>query len=202
MSRHDSKSEQSQVLFNGGKMGKTQGLAVSGRLVDGEADLGHGVDFTKTMKLTLDDVLALLKTITMNAPLRSLEATQKKKQAIAELELKGGFHLIQHELQKALARSYEEMTTVDPEETNRALFHREVRRAIRQGDQTLTVFIEKPNLKQPEMIVNPPENLVDKLTYYMGAYDENMRLKASPDIRISAFELASASEPGTGIEFN
>lgn len=201
MSTHNSTSEQSQVLFNGKKMGATQGASLSGNLVGGEVDLGHGVDFTKTMKLTLNDVLSLLKTITMNAPLRSLEATQKMNQAISELKMKGGFHLIQHELQKSLDRSSEEMSTIDPEESPRELFHRHVRRAIRKGDQTLTVYVELPGYKKPEMIVNPPENLVDKLTYYMGAYDEKMRMKSAPEIRITSFEVAGPNESSTGIKF-
>lgn len=194
--------EGTEALIHGQKMGKTQGLAVSGKLVDGEADLGHGVDFTSAMQLSLEDVLELLKTITRNIPLRSVESVHKVNVAIAELKMKSGFHLIQHEIQKSLNRKAEEMNTIDPEESPRELFHRHVRRAIRKGDQTLTVFVELPGYKKPEMIVNPPENLIDKLTYYMGAYDENMRLKSTPEIRITAFEVAGPNESGTGIQFN
>lgn len=91
-----------EALIHGQKMGKAQGLAVSGKLVDGEADLGHGVDFTSAMQLSLEDVLELLKTITRNIPLRSVESVHKVNVAIAELKMKSGFHLIQHELQKSL----------------------------------------------------------------------------------------------------
>lgn len=202
MSNHVPKSDQHRVLFNQKEIGPIQGLSLSGDLTNGEVDLGHGVDFSSTTNLTLGDVLALLKTITRNSPLRSVESVHKVNVAIAELKMKSGFHLIQHELQKSLDRSSVEMSTIYPEESPRALFHREVRRAIRKGNQTLTVFIEMPSLKQPEMIVNPPENLVDKLTYYMGAYDENMRLKSTPEIRITAFEVADPNEPGVGIRFS
>lgn len=202
MSTHDPKSDQHLVLFNQKEMGPIQGLSLSGDLTNGEVDFGHGVDFSSTTNLTLGDVIALLKTITRNAPLRSVESVHKVNVAIAELKMKSGFHLIQHELQKSLDRSSEEMSTIYPEESPRSLFHRHVRRAIRKGNQTLTVFVEMPSLKQPEMIVNPPENLVDKLTYYMGAYDEQLRLKSAPEIRIRAFEVAGPNESGTGIEFN
>lgn len=94
--------EGTEALINGQKIGKTQGLAVSGKLIDGEADLGHGVDFTSAMQLSLEDVLELLKTITRNIPLRSVESVHKVNVAIAELKMKSGFHLIQHELQKSL----------------------------------------------------------------------------------------------------
>lgn len=202
MRTHDPKSDQHRVLFNQKEMGRIQGLSLSGDLTNGELDLGHGLDFTSTTSLTLDDVLALLKTITRNAPLRSVDSVHKVNVAIAELKMKSGFHLIQHELQKSLDRSSEEMSTVDPEESPRELFHRHVRRAIRKGDQTLTVFVEMPSLRQPEMIVNPPENLIEKLTYYMGAYDENMRLKAAPEIRIKSFQIRGDGDALSGIEFN
>lgn len=202
MSTCDPKSEQNSVLFNQKEMGRIQGLSLSGDLTNGELDLGHGVDFTSTMQLSLEDALELLKTITRNAPLRSVDSVHKVNVAIAELKMKSGFHLIQHELQKSLDRKTEEMNTIDPEESPRELFHRHVSRAIRKGDQTLTVFVELPFYKKPEMIVNPPENLVEKLTYYMGAYDENMRMKSKPEIRIRAFEVAGPNDSGTGIEFN
>lgn len=202
MSTHNSTSEQSQVLFNGKKMGAIQGASLSGNLVGGEVDLGHGVDFTKTMGLTLDDVLALLKTITTNAPLRSLEATQKTNQAIAELKMKGGFHLIQHELQKALEPSSDDTHTIDSDSSNLELFERYLRGAIKDGDSTLTVYVDMPSLEKPERIINPSENLLEKLNYYKTAYDEDMRLIAVPEVRIARFEITRRDGITSGIEFN
>lgn len=41
-----------------------------------------------------------------------------------------------------------------------------------------------------ETIINPIENIDAKLTYYMQAYDEDLRLKANKDIQIVNFTFA------------
>lgn len=48
----------------------------------------------------------------------------------------------------------------------------------------VAVAIELPNTDAPEVIINPPENLENKLRYYIEAYDDHMKLKANPEVRI------------------
>lgn len=163
----------------------------------------HVIDpplFSKRQQLSLADVISHLETITRNAPLRSVEATDKTNEALASLRFHSGYHLILHELRKVRPDSTE-MKMIDPEESNKDLFIRHVREAIDKGNQTLTVYIESPQLTEREMIVNPPLNLKEKLSYYMTAYDDHLRLKVSKDIRIRAFELAGPNASGSGIEF-
>lgn len=52
----------------------------------------------------------------------------------------------------------------------------------------VAVKIETEGSSQPEIIINPYDNIEDKLTYYMNAYDENLTLiaaKGKKDIRIT-----------------
>lgn len=51
--------------------------------------------------------------------------------------------------------------------------------------QGIAVFISMPWLNKPEVILNPQENLEEKRTYYLDAYDENMRLKSNENIKIT-----------------
>ncbi|MGV9027461.1 hypothetical protein ACN9TE_11080 [Lactococcus lactis] len=54
-------------------------------------------------------------------------------------------------------------------------------------DKVLTVWIETPDMTARELIVNPFENLQAKYDYYDKAYDDNLNLKANPDIFISTY---------------
>ncbi|MBA4293777.1 hypothetical protein C0431_12515 [bacterium] len=173
---------------------------LDGKINQSEIHVIHPPLFSKRQQLSLADVISHLETITQNAPLRSVEATDKTNEALASLRLHSGYHLILHELRKARPDSTE-MKMVDPKESNKDLFMRHVRQAIDKGDQTLSVYIESPQLAESEMIVNPPLNLREKLAYYMTAYDDELRLKVNNDIRIRAFELAGPSSSGLGIEF-
>lgn len=62
-------------------------------------------------------------------------------------------------------------------------------------DKVLTVWIETPDMIARELIVNPFENLQAKHDYYDKAYDDNLNLKANPDIFISTY-----STDGTIVE--
>ncbi len=61
---------------------------------------------------------------------------------------------------------------------------------ISQEDKVLTVWIETPDMTARELIVNPFENLQAKHDYYDKAYDDNLNLKANPDIFIAAYSIA------------
>lgn len=58
---------------------------------------------------------------------------------------------------------------------------------IPKEDKVLTVWIETPDMVARELIVNPFENLQAKHDYYDKAYDDNLNLKANPDIFISTY---------------
>lgn len=54
----------------------------------------------------------------------------------------------------------------------------------RLGGITFTAVIKAPDLPKPELIVNPTTNLLAKRDYYDAAYNDDMELKAKPDIKI------------------
>ena len=53
----------------------------------------------------------------------------------------------------------------------------------------LQVLIDMPGFESPEMITNPPENIVKKMEYYNSTYDENCNHKHAPGIRIIAVTI-------------
>lgn len=67
---------------------------------------------------------------------------------------------------------------------NKIEFTRILEAAIKEECEYVTVFVQMPDLPLPEMITNPIENIPMKLEYYESAYDEQMRLKAKPEIMI------------------
>lgn len=56
--------------------------------------------------------------------------------------------------------------------------------AKKNNAQYVGVRIKVPNMKKAETILNPKENFDKKLEYYLNAYDDNLKLKANPDIII------------------
>lgn len=56
--------------------------------------------------------------------------------------------------------------------------------------KTLAVWIETPDMPAREIISNRFENLQAKHDYYDKAYDDNLNLKANPDIFIAAYSIA------------
>ena len=72
-------------------------------------------------------------------------------------------------------------------------FIKTMERAIKEG-KGIRVMITMPNLPQPEMIINPPANIKSKLEYYRNAYDESLRLKNNPIIRIEHYETFKITE--------
>lgn len=56
-------------------------------------------------------------------------------------------------------------------------------KAKEHGVNFVAVMVDM-GMEKPEIIVNPIENVLDKLAYYEKAYDNDLRLKANPNIRI------------------
>ena len=54
----------------------------------------------------------------------------------------------------------------------------------------MAVWIETPDMPAREIISNRFENLQAKHDYYDKAYDDNLNLKANPDIFIAAYSIA------------
>lgn len=52
------------------------------------------------------------------------------------------------------------------------------------NDQPIELFIDMPGFEQPELIINPPANIENKLAYYKATYDENLEHKHAKGIRI------------------
>ena len=48
----------------------------------------------------------------------------------------------------------------------------------------LQVLISMPNFNSPELITNPPENIIQKVDYYKATYDENCNHKRADGISI------------------
>lgn len=59
--------------------------------------------------------------------------------------------------------------------------------AIEEGFLTVGVAVQIGGYEVPEVIINSHENFEKKLEYYLGAYNENLTLKANSDIRIVGF---------------
>ena len=57
------------------------------------------------------------------------------------------------------------------------------------GSNYVAVAVSVPNCNEPEVIINHKSNLAAKLAYYKSAYDDDLRLKTNPDIRIVNFTL-------------
>lgn len=60
--------------------------------------------------------------------------------------------------------------------------------AIR-AERGIKVFIEMPDLEEPETISNPACNVKTKMEYYKKAYNEDLELKTFNAIKISGYEL-------------
>lgn len=51
-------------------------------------------------------------------------------------------------------------------------------------NKPMQLLVEMPGFQSPEMIVNPPENIDDKMAYYANTYDENCEHKHAKGIAI------------------
>lgn len=65
-------------------------------------------------------------------------------------------------------------------------FERLYKKYIEDGAEYIGVFVKSHNLQEPELIVNPKENLSKKLEYYLNAYNCDMRLNSLHSIQIVA----------------
>lgn len=54
----------------------------------------------------------------------------------------------------------------------------------------ICVTLKLPNTPGNELIINPPENFDKKLDYYLATYDDNLKHKNNPEIKIiNAFPI-------------
>jgi uncharacterized protein YsxB (DUF464 family) len=49
------------------------------------------------------------------------------------------------------------------------------------------VMVSLPNQDKPELIVNVPESLITKITYYSNAYNPDLTLKTNPEVKIVSY---------------
>lgn len=66
--------------------------------------------------------------------------------------------------------------------------------AKQQKSKYVAVKIYMEGFEKPEIIINSIENFDKKLEYYKNAYDEDLRLKAVPTIKIVAFTFENDFE--------
>lgn len=59
--------------------------------------------------------------------------------------------------------------------------------AQEQNIRYIAVKVSMKNFDQPEVIINSKDNFDKKLAYYQMAYNEDLTLKANPDIKIIDF---------------
>lgn len=71
-------------------------------------------------------------------------------------------------------------------QTKKERFKELFNRYINDGAEYIGVFVKSHNLEEPELIVNPKENLSKKLEYYLKAYNCDMRLNSLHSIQIVA----------------
>lgn len=57
-------------------------------------------------------------------------------------------------------------------------------KVIEEAEAGIALLIEMPDFEEPEVIINPPVNLVKKLEYIKKTYDENLEHKYSKGVKI------------------
>lgn len=66
--------------------------------------------------------------------------------------------------------------------------------AKQQKSKYVAVKIYMEGFEKPEIIINSIENFDKKLEYYKNAYDEDLKLKAVPTIKIIGFTFGDLFE--------
>lgn len=66
--------------------------------------------------------------------------------------------------------------------------------ALEHKKKYVGVAIETRGMEKPEYIINPYENIAQKLVYYVGAYNDDMVLKSYDGIRITRAAAADTVE--------
>ena len=66
--------------------------------------------------------------------------------------------------------------------------------ALEHKKKYVGVAIETSGMEKPEYIINPYENIAQKLVYYVGAYNDDMVLKSYDGIRITRAAAADTLE--------
>lgn len=65
-------------------------------------------------------------------------------------------------------------------------------RALEEESKYIGILVQVPDLKRPELIINPAINFEKKLAYYKEAYDEDLVMKRNPDVKIIGFTHADS----------
>jgi hypothetical protein len=58
-------------------------------------------------------------------------------------------------------------------------------------EEKVGVAVTIPGCDKPEIIINPTENLENKLAYYKGAYNDDLELKSFNQIKIVGFACST-----------
>lgn len=66
--------------------------------------------------------------------------------------------------------------------------------AITYNNNYIGVAIQMKDMPEREIIINPNDNFEDKLNYYTKAYNEDLTLKANPDIKIVGITFGDSFE--------
>lgn len=66
--------------------------------------------------------------------------------------------------------------------------------AHKMGARFIAVEIEIEGFKEPEIIINRFENILDKLDYYKKAYNDDLTLKSFSGIKIVGFAWSNNIE--------
>lgn len=56
------------------------------------------------------------------------------------------------------------------------------------------IAVSIPNLEKPEIIVNPLENIEEKMNYYLSNYDDELKLIHNPAIQIVGITFGDSFE--------
>lgn len=66
--------------------------------------------------------------------------------------------------------------------------------AKKEGQLFVAVKVEMKGLPEHEIIVNPIENVDEKLSYYKAVYDNNLNHKYSTGVKIVGFVFANSMD--------
>lgn len=62
------------------------------------------------------------------------------------------------------------------------------------GCKYFAVAVRLPDLEKPEIIINPKDNLPEKIKYYLKNYDDELKLIHNPAIQIVGITFGNSFE--------
>lgn len=63
--------------------------------------------------------------------------------------------------------------------------------AMRNTEQPFVVICRLPDTPAPEIIINPVVNMEAKIAYYDQTYDDDLKHKFAPGVKIEGYEILS-----------